>query len=224
MNYLICATGRARSGVLASYLRQLQVGIPDEFYERLRFDLYQKKTETEVREFLESRRLDGVFGMRMVWSHVRCMHESLGLTLKKFVDTYIPNPQYIFMKRDPIKQAVESVMYGIRKDGNPFEIKCFDVDAALKRMARIVTGNVAWSLFFEKHGITPIEVDANVLEVDPNTVLSQLLVEMGKPIADISVKNHFRDSLMNDFRDQMCLRFLGRHAQTMNDINVKEFL
>ena len=224
MNYLICSTGRARSGVLASYLRQLTIGMPDEFYEQLRFDLYQKETETEVREFLENRRVNGTFGMRMVWSHIHCMHQTLGLTLKEFVDTYIPNPKYIFMTRDPIKQAVESVMYGIRKNDKPFELKHFDFDDALKRMARIVIGNVAWSVFFEKHKIIFIKVDANELEVDPVTVLSNLLVEMDIPVDNVSVKNHFKDSLMNDFRDEMCMRFLGRHAQTMDDIDVQGFL
>ena len=224
MNYLICATGRARSGVLASYLRHLGVGAPDEFYEQLRFDLNKKTTEAEVRDFLENRRVNNIFGMRLVWSHVSCMHETLGLTIMEFMDTYMPNPKYIFMVRDPIKQAVESVMYGMKKNSIPFESKFFDFDAAHKRMARIVIGNTAWLMFFEKHGITPIELDANELEVDPDTELRSLLIAMGLPHDDISVKNHFKDDLMNDFRDKICMRFIAGHSKTMTDINIKEFL
>ena len=55
-------------------------------------------------------------------------------------------------------------------------------------------------------------------------MLSNLLVEMDIPVDNVSVKNHFKDSLMNDFRDEMCMRFLGRHAQTMDDIDVQGFL
>ena len=225
MNYLICSTGRARSGVLASYLRQLKIGSPDEFYEKLRFVLWTMDTPEEVKGFLEAHRVNGIFGMRMVWSHVRTMHNTLGLTIQEFIGTYIPNPKYIFMKRDPIKQAVESVMYGMRKDGKPFESKYFDLDAARKRMTRIVVGNTAWQMFFEKHNITPIHIDANLLELNPVEELRSLLIAMELPYNDVPViNNHFRDDLMNDFRDKMCMRFLGRHAQTMDDIDVQGFL
>lgn len=225
MNYLICSTGRARSGVLASYLRHLKIGNPDEFYERLRFDWNMRPQETA--QLIKERTVNGVFGMRMVWSHVACMQESLGgLTIKQFVDKYMPDPHYIFMTRCPIKQAVESVMYGMRKEGKTFHRKFFDTDAAIKRMTRIVIGNTAWQMFFKRHDITPIKLDANKLEVNPISELRSLLLRMGvsELDTDIVVKNHFGDSLMNGFRDEMCERFIAGQLRTMRGVDVREHL
>ena len=229
MNYLICATGRARSGVLAAYLRKLDVGRPDEFYEHVRFDLCSLSQEAEIKAYIEERRSNGIFGMKMVWSHVYRMHKTVGLNLETFIDTYMPDPKYLFVVRDPVKQAVESVMYGMRKQGLPFEKRHFDFDASKQRMTRIVIGNTAWQIFFEKHNIDwwRCTVDANDLETDPVTTMQHVLVELGieRPIEQIEkLGNHFKDSLMNEFRDEMCESLLRRHVLMMDDINIKEFL
>ncbi len=224
MNYLICSTGRARSGVLASYLKKLKCGAPDEFYERVRFDLYKITNESEVQAYLEKRRVNGILGMKMVWSHVSTMHNTLGLKLKTFIDTYIPDPKYLFMVRDPLKQAVESVIYGMKKRELPFEKQHFDLEAVKQRMTRIVIGNTAWMMFFHKHDITPVLVDANALQQDPNPVVEHILEVLSVDIQMKKLDNNFKDSLMNDFRDEMCESMLRRHSLMMNDIDVKEFV
>ena len=224
MNYLICSTGRARSGVLANYLRKLKCGAPDEFYERVRFDLYRLEDSDKVKSFLEEYRVNDIFGMKMVWSHVSQMHKTLGLTLKKFIDDYLPNPRYLFVVRDPMKQAVESVIYGMKKQELPLDKQHFDFDAATQRMIRIVLGNTAWVLFFEKNNIDPIYVDSNALEQDPNPVVQDVLDTLGVDLPMKTLSNNFKDSLMNEFRDEMCESMLRRHALMMNDIDVKEYL
>ena len=224
MNYLICSTGRARSGVLANYLRKLKCGAPDEFYERVRFDLYTLQDSDKVQSFLEEYRVNDIFGMKMVWSHVSQMHKTLGLTLKEFIDAYMPNPKCLFVVRDPMKQAVESVIYGMKKQELPFDKKHFDFDAAKQRMTRIVLGNTAWVLFFEKNHIDPIIVDANMLEQAPNPVVQNILGVLGVDITMKNLNNNFKDSLMNEFRDEMCEKLLRRHVLMMDDIDVQEFL
>ena len=224
MNYLICSTGRARSGVLASYLKKLECGAPDEFYERVRFDLYKIQENAAVQTYLEEYRVNGILGIKMVWSHVSQMHKTLGLTLKQFIDTYMPNPKYLFVVRDPIKQAVESVIYGMKKQELPFEKRHFDFSAATQRMTRIILGNTAWTLFFRKYDIEPICVDANKLEQDPIPVVQDILSALGVDGAIEKLSNNFKDSLMNDFRDEMCESILRRHVLMMNDIKIRKFL
>ncbi len=224
MNYLICSTGRARSGVLASYLKRLECGAPDEFYERVRFDLWTIQDSAAVKTFLEKYRINDIFGMKMVWSHVSQMQKTLGLTLKEFIDEYMPNPNYLFVVRDPMKQAVESVIYSIKKQELPFEKRHFDFDAAKQRMTRIVLGNTAWHLFFRKYHIEPIIVDANTLEQDPNPVVQNILGSLGVDVPMKMLSNNFKDSLMNEFRDEMCKSLLRRHVLMMDDIDVQGFL
>ena len=224
MNYLICSTGRARSGTLANYLRKLGCGKPDEFYERVRFDLYKIQKPAEVQAYLEEYRVNGIFGMKMVWSHVRTMHETLGLQLKEFIDTYIPDSKYIYMKRDPFKQAIESVMYGIRKAGKPFKTDNFCMDTARARVVRIIIGYQAWELFFEKNNIDPIRVKAEDLEKDPTPVCATILKDLGVQIELKPLKNTFADSLMNEFRDKMYKQFLRRYQLLMSDIQIEDFL
>lgn len=224
MNYLICATGRARSGVLASYLRKIGVGAPDEFYEHARFDLYKLHDEAEIKAYLEEYRINDILGMKLVWSHVYRIYDSLELKLKEFIDRYIPEPQYIFMTRDPMKQAIESVMYGIRKNELPFTTDNFDMDTARKRIWRTVIGNHAWELFFRKERITPIRVNAEALEENPAPVLQNLLEALNVDLPIPDIKNTFRDSLMNDFRDKMYTILLRRHKLMMPDIKIEEYL
>lgn len=224
MNYLILSTGRARSGVVASYLRKLGCGAPDEFYEQARFHLHTIAEPEGIKEYIEERRVNGIFGMKMVWSHVRKMNEVLRLKLKPFIDTYVPSPRYIFVTRDPIKQGIESVMYGMRKAGVAEKVDHFDKGAAWTRIQRAITGNHAWEFFFQKYGIRPIRVDSDTLEKDPNPVIEEIIKKLGVDIEMRHLDNSFRDSLMNPFRDKMYERFLRRYDLLMPDVDIKEYL
>ena len=224
MNYMICGTGRARTGILAKYLRKLGLGAPDEFYEHARHDLHLLTEEAAVRDYIEARRVNSVFGIKMVWSHVARMHKSLGLKLPEFIDTYMPKPVYLFQTRDPMLQAIESMIYGMQRDGLSLKRQHFDLDVFKQRVARILIGNQAWRVFFERQGVSPIHVDAAELEADPVPVLKDIYRQLGIPYPDVAIKNTFSDALMNAFRDEVYSVSLRRHQMLMNDIDVKEFL
>ena len=194
MNYIIAATGRARSGVLASYLRQLGCGKPDEFFETVRFDILRAKpTETELQDYLESQRHNGIFGMRVVWSHVRKMHEVLGIGLKEFTDTYLPNPQFVFMERCPWRQAIESAIYQAWNDIDNARIP---LDQIRNRVTQIVIGNTVWGEYFKQHNITPIRLQSEDLQADPN-VAKDICMELEYMPPDRELANTFNDQYMD---------------------------
>lgn len=198
MNYIILSTGRARSGVLCNYLRQLKCGMPDEFYERVRFDLYTHTNHDNVADWLEDYRDNGILGMRIVFSHIRTMHNSLGLTLKEFIDTFLIDAHYILHTRDPHLQAIESQLYEIDKGKRDR----FCHKTMKNRVAKIVIQECAYRKFFQKNGIKPIIVDGNKLEKCPMATMKKVIHSLGYD-AVTNFKSRFHDAYMNAERDKI---------------------
>ena len=187
MNYLILATGRARAGVLCSYLRGLGCGDPDEYYEKVRFDAY-KMDISGVKDYFESKRVNGIFGMRMVWSHIRTMHESLGIGLKEFIDECLPDPYYIHVERDPWRQAVESSLYQNDK------AEKIPYDQIKARIGNILMGHQAYRDFFDKYGITTLGLRSEVFQHSPEAACRAIHDFIGRDYPEgVKLRNHFHD-------------------------------
>lgn len=198
MNYLILSTGRARSGVLCNYLRQIGVGEPDEFYEKARYVLYVHSDHYDVKDWLESKRHNSILGMRMVFSHIRTMYDALGLTLKEFVDIFLPGAKYILQTRDPYLQAIESQLYELDKGKRDR----FCNETLKKRVAKIVVQNQAYRNYFVKHKITPVLVDGNDLEKDCLNTMQKVLYQLELNFSADNLKPRFHDAYMNAARDK----------------------
>lgn len=224
MNYLICSTGRARSGVLAKNLRSLNVGAPDEFYEHARFDLHTLSDAESVRDYLEAQRVDGILGMKMVWSHVRKMHQSLGLALGEFVETYLPEAKFLYVTRDPFKQGIESTIYTMHQQGVPLRRSHFCKETAQRRIVRVIIGMQAWEIFFEKYGVSPVRVDAEALQEMPQAVMQFVLDALGVERDKASCSYKFEDHLMTALRDEMYLSFVNRCQRFMSEKNMADYL
>ena len=193
LNYIVLSTGRARSGVLTKYLAQLGVGDPNEYYEKLRFDLHKCSTEPEVKEWLSQKRKNDILGMRMVGSHIRCMHNRLGIRLKEFINTYLPNAVYIHQTRDPVRQAIESQLCCI--DRGKQEAFCKEI--LKKRVCQIVISNAAYEAYFKKHQITPILINAFDLEENPIPTVQNVLDGLGLDIKADRIRPEFTDKYMS---------------------------
>ncbi len=172
LNYLIVSTGRSRSGVLAAHLSTLGCGEPNEFFEVARFDvLNENATIDSVKDALEARRSNGILGMRMVWSHVRAMHECLSIGIKEFTDTCLPDTRYIYVERDPWRQAIESSLQDAPDKVPVKKIK--------RRVAQIIIGYQAWDDYFTKHDIAPYRIRSEDFQTDPNAVCKGLYQWLG---------------------------------------------
>ena len=224
MNYLICSTGRARSGVLASYLKQVGCGAPDEFYERKRFDLNRSQSVDAVRKYITGQRVGGIFGMRMVWSHVRTMYVALDMKLSDFVSVFLPGCHYIFHTRDPFMQAIESSLYNMRRSGMAWDMENVCLETIKRRVVQIIVGNHAWREFFLLRAVDPILTDGRSLEYSPQSVIKHVVNALDVGIEVPVLSNRFRDDLMCDFRDEVYERLFSRYAGMMSDVNIKEYL
>ena len=200
LNYLILSTGRSRSGVLAHYLRNLKCGLPDEFFEVARFDLLKTGSESQMRKqvgnFLDSKRDNGILGMRMVWSHARRMSDKLGMGIKEFADTYFPDTRYIFFKRNPLMQAVEGRVYDFKSKGiDPRKASPADIlKSVSNRVWQIVVGYQAWEEYFRHYDIDPLRIYSEDLAEDPANVCKEIFEFLGLPYPDITLKDNYNDS------------------------------
>ena len=192
MEYLILSVGRARSGVLAAYLREIGCGKPDEFFEVARFVILRDTLRaTELREFIETHRHNGIFGMRLVWSHVSAMYHRLGIGIHAFVKTFLPEAKFIFVTRDPFRQAIESAIEACSQpDPEAPPLKWIE-----GRVAQIITGYQAWEDYFQCYGIHPHRIRAEDYAEDPmhmRTVADFLGYDSA---GEVLTENRFDDDL-----------------------------
>lgn len=205
LNYIICSTGRARSGVLTAYLKQLQYGAPDEFFEVARFNILNKPL-VELKPFIESKRVDGIFGMRIVWSHLRRLYEKHGIGMSRFIEEYVPDPKIIFLQRDPIEQAIE--------------VNYDTPEAIPSRIAEIVKCNTAWELFFKQNHITPFRMRSEDLCEYPEISVRKVVYFLNRGISpDIELKNIFHDHLTQHQQKPRLFKQHQTHLLFMQDIS-----
>ena len=201
INYIILSTGRARSGVLASYLRKVGLGNVDQWYEKAHFDLYKCTDKKSTHNWLESKRKEGILGIKLVFSHIRRMNKSLGIGLKEFADTYFPDAYYIYHTRNPFYQAIESQLYQVGEG----IISKPSLSAIKKRVGQVILTEAAYEDYFEKHEILPIRCNEYKLEHEHEKFVQYVLdrMKIDHTIKSGSIKSHFQDYLMNEERDKI---------------------
>lgn len=180
MNYLIVYSRRSRSSVLARHLSELGIGKPDEYFDTQRFSI------GNIRE-LEKYRVGGFLGIRLVWSHIASMQSRLGMGLKAFSEALPGKTRFIHVRRDPIQQALECC-----KD------KGYAFSEYKQIVADILKEHAGFDLFFEQHGIVPLEVDAKQLRLNPKRVMRDVCVFLGLWTECSYFSDVFADALVDD--------------------------
>ena len=141
-----------------------------------------------VQDEFEGHRVNGILGMRMVWSHVRALHTAQNIGIKAFADMCFPDAKYIFVKRDPWRQAIEST---ISQDASVEKIPFQKIKG---RVRNILIGYQAWEDYFERFGICPLRVRSEDFQASPETACHEIYGFLGIPYPpDAKLKNTFDD-------------------------------
>ena len=158
-NYFLSSTGRARSGALNHSLRAIGCGNPNDYFLPERWPEFYENGVEGVRSFLESKRVNGFLGVRAPFGgHIHEMCKFLEMTFTEFIEEYMPNPKFVYVIRDPLRQAIELVY--IKSHQNP---ECDDPVKAIRsnrravniRIGQIIRADQAWKTFFDRYKIDP---------------------------------------------------------------------
>ena len=195
-SFIVCATHRSGSGLLCDALgRTGLAGKPDEFFSPKVEKKYAKKWKTTTysdyinKLIEESTSENGVFGAKMMWTHVGYFQKKFSeipkyanLETQDLMDAIFPNLHYIWARRrDKVRQAVSFwkaqetgrfISYQERSPKVPkFNFKKINyLVHELKKMEQY------WENYFKANGISPfIVIYEDDLEYEYKKVVKEVL-------------------------------------------------
>ena len=196
MNYVICSTGRARSSVLMTYMKQLGSGYPDEWTNSWFNKHRDHKDLNEVIKHIHKRKTDGHISLRITWSGLLKICRQHNIKSKEFFDKAVPDAKYILFTRDELSQSVESLYYKISQSfSDSLDIvPHVDID---KHMTDLAIDLTCWEIFFDTHNIKPHRVRCEDLLKDREGTCQKVLEFLGIPYTHNALEDRSKDMDLN---------------------------
>lgn len=180
-SYLICATPRCGSSLLAEALKNTGIaGWPEEYFwqgdeaawkERWGVSFYTDYLKAAIRQDTTT---NGVFGAKVMWAYfddviskLRCIPLYSEITTLALLPAILPNLHYIWIRRrDKVRQAIshwKALQTGIwawSTDEPPIATKepIFDFAAIDSLVQEIIMHESAWQGYFAACGVQPYTV------------------------------------------------------------------
>ena len=219
MNYFLISTGRGRSGALNYSLRQVGCGNPNDYFLPERWDTFANGIEG-VRPFLESKRVNGFLGVRSAWGgHISEMCKHTGLTFTEFINEYMPDPKFVLVTRDPLRQALELmyIYYDKHPDSKVPDAIRADRRRVNNRFAQVIKSYRAWDIFFNTYDIQPYTLPVDNLVASPETVVPAVCEFLGYTIPpDAPLTHGFVDDYSTlPILDELYDEFMGQRIEML---------
>lgn len=174
INYVILTNGRAGSSLLNSYLRQMKAGNPQswiEFY----FKSDVEHTAEGLQALLETKRVDGILGIKVSWHYLWRLYNEFGITTRTFFQECMPNAKVIYLgRRNKIQQGLSRVKHDLldrshvlsedemesykeaeKKKFDEMEVPVKEIHA---KVMQYVIANAGWEYLFESLNISPLRI------------------------------------------------------------------
>lgn len=182
-NYFLTATGRARSGALNHSLKVVGCGNPNDYFLPDRWPEFYAGGIEGIRPFLESKRVNGFLGVRAPWGgHIGEMCAFLKITFTEFIERYMPDPKFVYVTRDPLRQALELryIEYDQSPDyDDPVAAIRADKENVYIRQAQVLRAHQAWQTFFEMKEIEPYRMSTYDLIASPEIIVPAVCEFLG---------------------------------------------
>ena len=166
ISYIICALPRSGSSLLCIGLRKTKVaGNPWEYFHARTIQQGLKSWGITTREEYLDKVVEeectpnGVFGVKIFWSEFS--------KLGGLLTTRLPDSRYILLtRRDKIRQAIsfdKALQTNVWAQGRDEDLPTherlrFDFHRIRQLHHRIVAHELAWTRYFARHGVTPLDI------------------------------------------------------------------
>lgn len=215
MNYIIASTGRARSSILARYLKQVNAGYADvwlnSWFNALR-DYYDLDA---LCRFIRNKSHDGRCALRLTWDMLRNVCHTHNISAKTFFEKSVPDAQFIYFTRNNLSQTTETLYYKHTQmfDDPPDFIPFKDIEKSIISYAK---DESSWESLFDTYSITPYRITYEELLADTPLVLKNILNFLDTPYPDdIELVDLSKDALVGssevkNWYDRKIRRFIDR--------------
>lgn len=197
MNYFIITEGRAGSTLLCEFLTQMGIGKPHPYLSK---DVMLRKVKSadDIEDFLDSRRRNGILGIKISWGILSAMDSyfEMGLNVHEFLNTVAPNAKYIYQtRRDRVHQALSRIKHlkmdtshvKSEREKRKYEEKekkrlsraSVPLGEIHERLVRNALGYKAWDIYFRAYGIEPLQIVFEDFIANKKKTLQQICAFLG---------------------------------------------
>jgi trehalose 2-sulfotransferase len=163
---------------------------------------------------------NGVFALKIHWSNYVREQELAGFTFEM-----LPQPiTWIHIqRRDLVAQAVsyvkanQSGVFAVSSRRPRFSAPVhFEDEALVEAFHRVRDGAHHWTEYFDRSGITPIEVTYEELDADYEATIARVLSELGFPDVTVPPAIHVRQA--DEVNAAWAARFRSLHPELLDDV------
>jgi len=226
-SYTVAFTQRSGSNQLCRLLAREGCGRPSELFQTP-IAVRPGEAADWFKRKIEANAAGSVFGTKLAHDHRSRLDEILRAALPGYrrLDDVMPNHRWIWLdRRDKVAQAVSlhvAVATGCwAREVDTVDTACrYDFLSILSRLMNLAANHVAWTVYFETHGIRPYVIHYENFYANLSTEFPRLLAHLGgpgeetpqTPVADLEIQ-----------RDRRSQEFYDRFVEDMNRIGEVEF-
>lgn len=205
LTYFILTNGRAGSTLLNTYLTQLGVGEPQAWLATKFFsDPY---TLADVHRFLESRRVDGILGVKLSWWYIFQVCDTLDIDIQTLLSPYLLDAKYIYLsRRDKVHQALSRVKHDLlkrhhvqseaslsayREEEQALADREPPLGAIRKQMLVNSIAHLGWEHFFREFSIEPYRLMYEDFVANKAKTCRELLSFLGVDVPNVALVDTF---------------------------------
>lgn len=228
MNYVILTTGRTGSSLLNAHLTQLGAGEPQSWLALHYFD--EPITIDGVQAFLETKRVNGILGVKASWWYLYRICEALKIGLKPFFDTCLPNAKFIYIeRRNTVHQALSRVKHDMlqrshfkkhldfaeyEKQEQPLANREIPIEQITEQLLTTIKDGLGYEALIEKLELYPHRIIFENFIADKEGTCRELLAFLGIPYPDIEISDIYQ-STHTSLNDAWHRAFLGQELDIL---------
>ena len=212
-NYVILTNGRSGSSLLNSYLTQLGAGKPQTWLDP---KFYENPTLDAIQVFLESKRKNGILGVKISWWYIFQICDPLNIKFKTLLDTCLPDAKFIYLtRRDRVHQALSRTKHDMLKQSHvqndekrreydelekSIETTAVPIKEIKVQMLANAYSHTASEILFSEYNIEPYRLHFEDFIADTAGTCRKLLAFLGVTYPDKPLKDEYESthSQIND--------------------------
>lgn len=178
MEYIICASQRTGSTLVANTLKSMCIGKPDEFFNIwFSSDLETLPLNEYISKIKDTQTCNGIFGLKVHYCQIEQynLHE---------LPSYFPNAKYIWLyRRNKLRQAISlwkamctQCWHSTEINKKPPQYNYSQICNLVVKMTREIE---CWENFFASHNIKPLEVVYENLDKNYKDTVYKILDFLG---------------------------------------------